>query len=77
MVGSIGLVQTLLAASVFDELRLWIYPIVLGEGRRVFPDGAVPATLALIEPPLTGSGGVVQVRYAPAGTVATGDMTLG
>lgn len=75
VVGSIGLVQTLLAGSVFDELRLWIYPVVLGEGRRVFPDGAVPATLALIEPPLTGSAGVVQVRYAPAGPLATGDMT--
>ena len=75
VVGSIGLVQTLLAASVFDELRLWIYPIVLGEGRRVFPDGAVPATLALIAPPLVGSAGVVEVRYAPAGPLATGDMT--
>ena len=77
VVGSVGLVQTLLARSVFDELRLWIYPIVLGEGRRVFPDGAVPATLALIEPPLTGSAGVVQVRYAPAGPLVTGDMTQG
>jgi dihydrofolate reductase len=75
VVGSIGLVQTLFAASAFDELRLWIYPLVLGEGRRVFADGAVPATLALIEPPLTGDGGVVQVRYAPAGPVVTGDMT--
>jgi dihydrofolate reductase len=77
VVGSIGLVQTLLAARVFDELRMWIYPIVLGEGRRVFPDGAVPATLALIEPPLTGSAGVVQVRYAPSGPLVTGDMTQG
>jgi dihydrofolate reductase len=76
VVGSIGLAQTLLGAGVFDELRLWIYPIVLGEGRRVFAEGAVPATLALIEPPLTGDRGVVQVRYAPAGPVVTGDMTL-
>lgn len=75
VVGSIGLAQTLLAASVFDELRLWVYPIVLGEGRRVFPEGAAPATLHLIEPPLVGSGGVVQVRYAPAGPVVTSDIT--
>ncbi len=75
VVGSVGLVQTLLRASVFDELKLWVHPIVLGEGRRVFPDGAAPARLRLIEPPLTGDHGVVQLRYAPAGPVTTGDMT--
>ncbi|MFS0865836.1 dihydrofolate reductase family protein [Microbacterium sp. 179-B 1A2 NHS] len=74
VVGSVGLVQTLLAAEVYDELRLWVHPVVLGEGRRVFPDGAAPATLRLIEPPLVGDQGVVQLRYAPAGPVRTGDM---
>ncbi|GAA1996475.1 dihydrofolate reductase family protein [Microbacterium ulmi] len=75
VVGSIDFVQTLLAGGTFDELRLWVHPIVLGEGRRVFPDGATPARLALIEPPLTGDAGVVQLRYAPAGVPTTGDMT--
>jgi dihydrofolate reductase len=65
VVGSIRLVHTLLNANVFDELRLWVHPIVLGEGRRVFPEGATPANLTLIEPPLTGDHGVVQLRYAP------------
>lgn len=53
---------------------MWVHPIVLGEGRRVFPDGAAPARLRLIEPPLTGDHGVVQLRYAPAGEVTTGTM---
>ena len=51
--------------SLFDELRLWVHPVVLGQGRKVFPDGAVPARLRLLEPALTGDGGVVQLRYAP------------
>lgn len=74
VVGSIRLANTLLDAGVFDELRLWVHPVVLGEGRTVFPGGARPQTLRLIEPPLVGSAGVVQLRYAPAGPVAVGDM---
>lgn len=74
VVGSIGLVQTLLGSETYDELRLWVHPVVLGEGRRVFPDGAVPAKLRLIEPPLTGDGGVIQLRYAPDGAPTVGEM---
>lgn len=74
VVGSVGLVQTLLETAVFDELRMWVHPVVLGEGRKVFPDGATPRSLTLIEPPLVGDHGVVQLRYAPAGPVETGDM---
>lgn len=75
VVGSIRLVHTLLDARVYDELRLWVHPVVLGAGRKVLPDGMAPATLRLIEPPLSGDLGVVQLRYAPAGDVRTGDMT--
>lgn len=75
VVGSVDFVQTLLAEGVYDELRLWVHPVVLGEGRKVFPDGAIPAALRLIEPALTGDGGVVQLRYAPTGELpTTGDM---
>ena len=75
VIGSIRLVHTMLGAGVFDELRLWVHPVVLGQGRKVFPDGAAPSTLTLIEPPISGSAGVVQLRYAPGGPVATGSMT--
>jgi len=75
VIGSIDFVQTLLREGLFDELKLWVHPVVLGDGKKVFPDGAAPAQLRLVEPPLSGDGGVVQLRYAPAGPVTTGDMT--
>jgi dihydrofolate reductase len=75
VVGSIRLVNALLDGGVFDELRMWVHPLVLGQGRKVFPDGAAPTTLTLIEPPSVGSAGVVQLRYAPGGPVEPGSMT--
>ncbi|MDN4477294.1 dihydrofolate reductase family protein [Demequina sp. SYSU T00039] len=75
VIGSIDLVQTLLAHDLFDVLTLWVYPVVLGQGKKVFPDGATPATLALLEPPVMGPSGAVQLRYGPTGRgVATGTM---
>jgi dihydrofolate reductase len=76
VIGSVDLVQTLLAERLFDVLTLWVYPVVLGRGKKVFPDGARPSALRLLEPPLTGSAGAVQLRYGPTGAdPATGDMT--
>jgi len=75
VIGSVDFVQTLLRERLFDELKLWVYPIVLGEGKRVFPDGAAPARLRLVEPAITGPSGTLLLRYAPDGDVATGDMT--
>ena len=73
VIGSVDFVQSLLAAGAYDELKLWVHPVVLGRGKKVFPDGAVPARLRLIEPPITG-GTVVQLRYAPDGEIETGSM---
>ena len=39
VIGSVDFVHTLLAEQLYDELLLWVHPIVLGEGRKVFPDG--------------------------------------
>ena len=76
VIGSVDLVQTLLAERLFDVLTLWIYPIVLGQGKKVFPDGVRASGLTLLEPPVTGSAGAVQLRYAPTGAdPGTGDMT--
>ena len=76
VIGSIDLTQTLLTERLFDRLNLWVYPIVLGHGKKVFADGAVPTNLTLAEPPLTSKSGAVLLRYALAdGTPATGDMT--
>ena len=75
VIGSVDFVQTLLAQQLFDELVLWVYPIVLGQGKKVFPDGAAPSTLTLLEPPLVSAKGAVLLRYGPAGAVRTGDMS--
>lgn len=76
VIGSVDLVQTLLAGNLFDVLTLWVHPIVLGQGKKVFPDGATPSALSLLEPPVTGSTGVVSLRYGPTGFApTTGDMT--
>ncbi|HEY0373490.1 MAG TPA: dihydrofolate reductase family protein, partial [Amnibacterium sp.] len=75
VIGSIDFVQTLLAGELYDELALWVFPVVLGQGKKVFPDGAVPARLALVAPPIVAGTGAVLLRYAPAGAPTTGDMS--
>ncbi|MDG4762144.1 dihydrofolate reductase family protein [Micromonospora sp. WMMD710] len=76
VIGSLNLVQTLLRERLFDQLNLWIFPIVLGVGKTVFDGGAVPANLTLVEPPVTTDKGAVLLRYRlGAGTPATGDMS--
>lgn len=75
VVGSLNLVQTLLREQLFDRLDLWIHPIVLGVGKKLFDDGAVPTNLALLEPPAASPKGTVFLRYGLAGgTPETGDM---
>ncbi|MFF3756978.1 dihydrofolate reductase family protein [Streptomyces sp. NPDC002185] len=76
VVGSLDLVQTLLREKLFDRLDLWLHPLVLGVGKKVFDTGAVPSNLTLLEPPAAGPKGVVYLRYGLAeGTPATGDMS--
>lgn len=75
VIGSLDLVQTLFTEKLFDELTLWVYPITLGAGKKVFAGGTVPSNLRLVEPARTGSGGAVHLRYAlEPGVPATGDM---
>jgi dihydrofolate reductase len=76
VIGSLNLVQTLLREHLFDQLNLWIHPIVLGTGKKVFDGGAVPSNLTLLEPPAVSGKGTVMLRYGlAAGTPAVGDMT--
>ncbi|MCL1872027.1 MAG: dihydrofolate reductase family protein [Promicromonosporaceae bacterium] len=75
VVGSVNLVQTLLREKLFDRLDLWVYPILLGQGKRVFDGGAVPSSLTLLEPPTAGGSGAVLLRYGLApGVPGTGQM---
>jgi dihydrofolate reductase len=76
VVGSLNLVQTLLHERLFDRLDLWVHPIVLGVGKKVFDGGAVPTNLALLEQPVASPTGTVYLRYGLAdGTPETGDMS--
>ncbi|MFJ8444307.1 dihydrofolate reductase family protein [Kitasatospora griseola] len=76
VVGSLNLVQTLLREKLFDRLDLWVHPIVLGVGKKVFDTGAVPTNLTLLTPPTASPTGTVHLRYALAdGTPRTGDMS--
>ena len=64
--GSITLVHALIGAGLVDEYRLFVYPVALGRGRRLFPDGTSVPALRLVEARPFRSG-VVLLRYRPAG----------
>lgn len=71
--GSPGLIQTLLRHDLIDEYRLWIFPVVLGSGKRFFGEGAVPAGLRLADSVTTKSGVTVNV-YTRAGAIEAGSF---
>ena len=71
MHGSAGLVQTLLAEDLVDELRLAVFPVVLGEGKRLFGSGAIPRTWRIAAQSTTPSG-VLLLTYQRVGEVETG-----
>ena len=48
VMGSASVVHALMAADLVDEYRLLVFPVVLGAGTRLFPDGTAPADLALV-----------------------------
>jgi dihydrofolate reductase len=73
--GSSDLIQTLLEADLVDQLRLWIFPLVLGTGKRLFADGAIPAGLKLVDSK-TFSTGVVMATYERAGGIEYGSFAL-
>ncbi|GAA1882436.1 dihydrofolate reductase family protein [Paeniglutamicibacter psychrophenolicus] len=65
--GSARLAGSMLAAGLIDELRLVVAPVVLGHGRRLFPEGGSPAGLRLTGSKSTG-GGLAILLYENTGT---------
>lgn len=63
--GSVQLVNALLDAGLVDELRLMVFPLVLGKGRRLFDDGIAKAPLALTDSRPVGDDGVTVQVYKP------------
>jgi dihydrofolate reductase len=71
--GSGNLVQTLLKHDLVDEFRLKIFPITLGQGKRLFAEGALPAGFDLTESGISPKG-VIVADYVRAGDVKTGSF---
>jgi len=71
--GSANLIQTLLKYDLVDELWLKIFPIILGTGKRLFAETAVPAAFTL-EDSKTSSKGVLVASYKRAGEVKIGSF---
>jgi dihydrofolate reductase len=66
VIGSGGLVQTLMQHGLVDEYRLMIHPVVVGGGKRLFRDGGKLMALRLVDSKITTTG-VVIASYEPAG----------
>lgn len=73
--GSSNLIQTLLQHELVDEFRLWIFPLVLGTGKRLFGEGVLPAGLRLVHA-TTSSTGVTIATYERAGAIEYGSFAL-
>jgi len=73
--GSGDLIQTLIEHDLVDEYRLWIFPLVLGDGKRLFAGGAVPAALKLVGTK-TSSTGVAIHTYERAGAIQYGSFAV-
>lgn len=74
VVGSSDLLQTLLREGLVDQVNLWVFPVVLGAGKRLFGTGTIPAGFEPIEAPVLSASGVLHVRYAVAGDPVFADL---
>jgi dihydrofolate reductase len=71
--GSSELLQTLIAAELVDEFRVWVFPLVLGNGKRLFENGVPPRGLTLVES-RNAPNGVLLTIYRPAGPLPGGSL---
>ncbi len=73
--GSGNLIQTLMRHGLVDQYRLWVFPLVIGLGKRLFADGTFPGALRLVDSSVSTTG-VVIGTYEPAGEIVTGSFAL-
>ena len=71
--GSGDLLQTLIKHDLVDTFWLMIFPVTLGDGKRLFAEGTIPAAFKVTET-IVGSSGVILVNYERAGEVQTGSL---
>ncbi|RZJ32943.1 MAG: dihydrofolate reductase [Flavobacterium sp.] len=73
--GSSELIHLLLKNAMVDELRLKIYPLTLGKGKKLFDDLAHPTAFSLAEQVVTKTG-VILANYTKKGSVKTGNLAV-
>lgn len=73
--GSSNLIQTLLKHYLIDELQVWIFPVAVGNGKRLFGDGTNPSDFRLLDSK-TSSTGVMIATYEQSGELKTGTFAL-
>jgi dihydrofolate reductase len=73
--GSCDLIQSLLEHELVDEFRLFVFPVLVGPGKRLFGDATQAAGLELAES-ATSSTGVVMATYRPVGGLEVGSFAL-
>ena len=71
--GSAGLIQTLLEHDLIDEYRLWIFPLVLGKGKRFFGAGTIPGGMKLVDSAVSKTGVTINT-YERAGDIDLGSF---
>lgn len=71
--GSSNLIQTLLKHDLIDEMRLWIFPVAIGKGKRLFGEGTHPSAFNLVDSK-TASTGVILATYERSGGLQTGSF---
>jgi len=71
--GSSDLIQSLLRDDLVDEFRVWIFPLTVGAGKRLFGKGTVPAGFKLLDSK-TSTTGVIIATYARGGNIKTGSF---
>ena len=69
--GSWNLIQTLLPHGLVDQFNLWVFPLVIGSGKRLFADGTIPAGLKLVDSTVSTTG-VFIGTYVQAGEIQPG-----
>src|SRR5262249_46718849 len=73
VIGSLDLVQSLLRLGMVDRLQLWVSPVVLGKGKRLFDSGTVPAALRLVDS-VVFPNGTLKLDFATAGEPKFGNL---
>jgi dihydrofolate reductase len=71
--GSGNLIQTLLENNLIDLMHLWIHPLTIGTGKKLFAKGTQAQSFKLVDSKI-GTNGIIFATYEPAGGVKTGTM---